>query len=73
MILRSYNDMISIDWWESHDVILNDEMKQWSWTDVEGQRTVIVGRKWGVSMRFTSSLQQKKSLRRHAIYRKSWH
>jgi hypothetical protein len=60
MILRSYNDMISIDSWESHDVILNDEMKQWSWTDVEGQRTVIVGRKWGVSMRFTSSLPKKK-------------
>ena len=52
--------MISIHWCESHDAILNDEMKQLSWTDVEGQRTVIVGRKWGVSMRFTSSLQQKK-------------
>jgi hypothetical protein len=65
--------MISMEWWESHDAILNGEMKWLSWIDVEGQRTVIVGRKWGVSMRFTSSLQRQKSLHRDAIYMKSSH
>jgi hypothetical protein len=38
-----------MDWWELHDAILNGKMRRLSWTDDEGQRSVIVGRKWGVS------------------------
>jgi hypothetical protein len=47
--------MISVDQWESHDVILNGKMRQLSWINNEGQRSVIVGIKWGVSSRFISS------------------
>jgi hypothetical protein len=62
MILRSYDDMINMDWWESHDAILNCKMKWLSLVDDEGQRRVIVGQNQGVSLRFISSLQLRKSM-----------
>jgi hypothetical protein len=37
-ILGSYDVMISMDWLESHDAILNCKTKQLSLTDDEGQR-----------------------------------
>jgi len=55
MILISYDDMINIDWWDSHDVILNHKMKWLSWTNDEGCSRVILGRIEGVSLSLTSS------------------
>jgi hypothetical protein len=52
MILRSDDVIISMDWLDSHDVIINSKVKWLSWTDDEGRRRVIVGRKQGVSMSF---------------------
>jgi hypothetical protein len=62
MILGSYDVMIGMDWLESHDAILNCKTKRLSLTDDEGQRRVIVGRNQGVSLRFISSLQLRKSM-----------
>jgi len=64
LILRYYDDVISMDWWGSHDAILNGKMRQLSWNEDEGQSSVIVGRKWGVSLRFIFSLQLQESTRK---------
>jgi hypothetical protein len=53
-----------MDWLESHEAILNCKMKRLSLVDDEGQRRVIVGRNQGVSLRFVSSLQLWKSIRK---------
>jgi hypothetical protein len=63
-ILGSYDVMIGMDWLESHDVILNCKMKWLSLVNDEGQRRVIVGQNQGVSLRFISSLQLRKSMRK---------
>jgi hypothetical protein len=44
-ILRSYDIMIGMDWFELRDAILNCKTKWLSLTDDEGQRRVIVGKK----------------------------
>jgi hypothetical protein len=62
MILGSYDVVIGMDWLESHEVILHCKMKQLSLVDDEGQRHVIVDRNQGVSLRFISSLQFRKSI-----------
>jgi hypothetical protein len=64
MILGSYGVMIGMDWLESHEAILNCKKKQLSLVDDEEQRCVIVGWKQGVSLRFFSSLQLWKSMRK---------
>jgi hypothetical protein len=51
-----------MDWLESHEAILNCKTKQLSLVDDKGQRRVIVGRNQGVSLRFVSSLQLRKSM-----------
>jgi hypothetical protein len=56
--------MIGMDWLESHEVILNYNMKQLSLVDDEGHRRMLVGRNQGVSLRFISSLQLRKSMRK---------
>jgi hypothetical protein len=56
--------MIGMDWLESHEVILNYKTKWLRLVDDEGQRHVIVGRNQGVSLRFISSLQLRKSVRK---------
>jgi hypothetical protein len=56
MILGSYDVVISMDWLESHEAILNCKTKWLSLVDDEGQRHVIVGQNQGVSLRFISSL-----------------
>jgi hypothetical protein len=61
-ILGSYDVMIGMDWLESHEAILNCKKKWLSLVDDEGQRRVIVGRNRGVSLRFISSLQLRKSM-----------
>jgi hypothetical protein len=61
-ILGSYDVVISMDWLESHEAILNYKMKQLSLVDDEGKRRVIVGWNQGVSLRFISSLQLRKSM-----------
>jgi hypothetical protein len=43
MILGSYDIVISMDWLESHEAILNCKMKRLSLVDDEGQEWVIVG------------------------------
>jgi hypothetical protein len=53
-----------MDWLESHEVILNCKTKWLSLVDDEGQRCVIVGWNQGVSLRFISSLQLRKSMRK---------
>jgi hypothetical protein len=53
-----------MDWLESHEVILNCKTKWLMLVDDEGQRHVIVGRNQGVSLRFISSLQLQKSMRK---------
>ena len=64
MILGSYDVVIGMDWLESHEAILNCKTKRLSLIDDEGQRRVIVGRNQGVSLRFVSSLQLRKSMRK---------
>jgi hypothetical protein len=63
-ILGSYDLVIGMDWLESHEAILNCKTKRLSLVDDEGQRRVIVGRNQGVSLRFVSSLQLRKSMRK---------
>jgi hypothetical protein len=64
MILGYYDVVIGMDWLESHEAILNCKMKRLSLVDDEGQICVIVGRNQGVSLRFVSSLQLRKSMRK---------
>jgi hypothetical protein len=61
-ILGSYDVVISMDWLESHEVILNCRTKRLSLVNDEGQRRVIVGWSQGVSLRFISSLQLRKRM-----------
>jgi hypothetical protein len=63
-ILGSYDVVIGMDWLELHEAILNYKMKWFILVDDEGQRHVIVGRNQGVSLRFVSSLQLQKSMRK---------
>jgi hypothetical protein len=63
-ILGSYDAVIGRDWLETHEAILNCKTKRLSLVDDEGQRRVIVGRNQGVSLRFVSSLQLRKSMRK---------
>jgi hypothetical protein len=63
-ILGSYDVVIDMDWMESHEEILNCKMKWLSLVDDEGQRRVIVGQNQGLSLRFISSLQLRKSMRK---------
>ena len=63
-ILGSYHIVIGMDWLESHDVILNYKMKQLSLMDDLGESIVMVGRNQGVSLRFISSIQLQKSMRK---------
>jgi hypothetical protein len=63
-ILGSYDVMIGMDWLESHEAILNCKIKWLSLVDDKGQRCVIVGQNQGVSLRFVSSLQLRKSMRK---------
>jgi hypothetical protein len=64
MILGSYDVMIGMDWLESHKAILNCKTKWLSLVDDEGQRCVIIGQNQGVSLRFISSVQLQKSMRK---------
>jgi hypothetical protein len=64
MILGSYNVVNGMDWLEMHEAILNCKMKWLSLVDDEGQRHVIVGRNHGISLRFVSSLQLGKIMRK---------
>jgi hypothetical protein len=64
MILGYYDVVIGMDWLESHEAILNCKMKWLSLVNDEGQRRVTVGRNQGVSLRFISSLQLRKSMRK---------
>jgi hypothetical protein len=63
-ILGLYDVVIGMDWLELHEAILNCKMKQLSLVDDEGQRWVIVGQNQGVSLRFISSLQLRKIMRK---------
>ena len=62
-ILGSYDVVIGMDWLESHEAILNYKTKWLSLID-DGQIRVIVGWNQGVSLRFISSLQLRKSMRK---------
>jgi hypothetical protein len=61
-ILGSYDIVISMDWLELHEAILNYKTKRLSLVDDEGQTHMIVGRIQGFSLRFISSLQLWKSM-----------
>ena len=61
-ILGSYDVVIGMDWLESHEVILNYKRKWFRLVDDEGNRCVIVGKNWVVSISFISSLQLWKSM-----------
>jgi hypothetical protein len=62
--LGSYDVVIGMDWLESHEAILNCKRKWLRLVDDEGQRHLTVGRNQGVSLRFVSSLQLRKSMRK---------
>jgi hypothetical protein len=64
MILGSYDVIIGMDWLESHEAILNCKTKLLSLVNDEGQRCVIIGHNQAVSLRFISSLQVWKSIRK---------
>jgi hypothetical protein len=61
-ILVFYDVVIGMDWLESHEAILNCKTKWLILVDDEGHRCMIVGRNQGVSLRFISSLQLRKSM-----------
>jgi hypothetical protein len=63
-ILGSNNVVIDMDWLELHEVILNYKTKWLSLVDDERHRRVIVGRNQEVSLRFISSLQLRKRMRK---------
>jgi hypothetical protein len=63
-ILGSYDVVIGMDRLETHAAILNCKTKWLILVDDEGKRHVIVGRNQGVSLRFVSSLQLRKSMRK---------
>jgi hypothetical protein len=63
-ILGSYDVVIGMDWLELHEAIFNYKTKWLSLIDDKGQRRVIVGWNQGVSLRFVSSLQLQKSMRK---------
>jgi hypothetical protein len=62
MILGSYDIMISMEWLESHDAIINYKTKRLNLTDDMGRSRVIIGRNQGVFLRFISSLQLRNSM-----------
>jgi hypothetical protein len=64
MILGYYDIVIGMDCLESHGAILNCKMKWLSLMDDLRQSRVNVGRNQGVSLRFISSLQLQKSMRK---------
>jgi hypothetical protein len=70
MILGSYDIVvIGMDWLESHDAILNCKTEWLSLIDDLGQSRVVVEMNQGVSLRFISSLQLKKSMhKRYKVY-----
>jgi hypothetical protein len=53
-----------MDWLETLEAILNCKKKWLSLVDDKGQGRVIVGRNQGVALRFVSSLQIRKSIRK---------
>jgi hypothetical protein len=63
-ILGSYDVVIGKDWLETHEAILNRKTKRISLVVDEGQRRVIVGRNQGVFLRFVSSIQLRKIMRK---------
>jgi hypothetical protein len=63
-ILGYYEIVIEMDWLKSHDVILNCKTKRLILIDDLVQSRVIVGKNQGVSLRFISSLQLHKILRK---------
>jgi hypothetical protein len=62
--LGSYDIVIGMDWLESYDMILNCKMKILSGIDDMAQIIVIIGRNQGVSLKFISSLQLQKNMRK---------
>jgi hypothetical protein len=62
MIFGSDDIVIGMDWLELHDAILNCKMKQLNLTNDLAHSTIIVGKNQGMSLRFISSLQLKKSM-----------
>jgi hypothetical protein len=62
MIYGYYDIAISMDWLESHEVILNCKKKWLSLVDDEEQICVIVGRNQEASLRFTTFLWLQKNL-----------
>jgi hypothetical protein len=62
--LGSYDIVIGMDWLELHGMILNCKTKILILIDDLGQKRVIVGRNQGVSLRFITSLQLKKNMRK---------
>jgi hypothetical protein len=62
IILGTYDVVIRMDWLESYEAILNCKTKRLSLVDDKGWRCVIVGRNQGISLRFVSSLQLRKSM-----------
>jgi len=62
MILGSYDILISMDWLESHEVILNCKTKRLNLFNDKGQRHVIVGQNQGISLSFVTSLYIQKRM-----------
>jgi hypothetical protein len=62
--LGSYDIVIGMDWLNSNDAILNCKMKILILIDDLGHNRVIIGRNRGVSLRFITSLQLKKNMRK---------
>jgi hypothetical protein len=60
----SYDVMIGMAWLESHEVVLDCKTKWLSLVNDEGHRCMIVGWNQGFSLRFISSWQLRKSMRK---------
>jgi hypothetical protein len=71
--LGSYDVVIGMDGLGTHEAILNCKTKWLSLVDDEEQGRVIVGRNQGISLRFVSSLQLQKSMRKGCNFMRSSH
>jgi hypothetical protein len=67
-VLGSYDIVIGMDWLENHEAMLDCKNKRLYFTNDAGHKRTLVGKNRGVSLRFISYLQLKRSMQKDARY-----
>ena len=62
--LGSYDIILGMDWLETHSAMLDCKEKKLIFIDDFGHKRILIGTRRGVSLRFISTLQLKKSMRK---------